>query len=147
METLVILLPLLSTHTFALSSFLYNHKKFNFFFDLDDEIVESIFQPRSRDGDILLENIDLYNRCLITIIKMVKTNDPNVLHACRDFLDRRGPRCLHGEFDVDSLRIGFRWTDAKLVEFLHLTEDMKGLWAEFKTAFVLMKPRELYSNS
>lgn len=75
---------------------------------------------------------------------MVKTNDPNVLHACRDFLDRRGPRCLHGEFDINSLRIGFKWTDAKLIEFLHVIEDMKGLWEEFKKAFVRMKPRELY---
>ena len=87
---------------------------------------------------------DRYNRGLITIIKMVKTNDPNVLHACRDFLDRRGPRCLHGEFDIDSLRIGFKWTDAQLIEFLQLVQDMKGLWEEFKEAFIRMKPRGLY---
>lgn len=126
----------------SLNAFLYEHKKFDFFFDLDDEIVESIFEPRKENGEVLLDNIELYNKCLITIIKMIKTNDPNVLHACRDFLDRRGPRCLHGEFDVNSLRIGFKWTDAKLIEFLQLVEDMKGLWEEFKQAFIRMRPRE-----
>lgn len=144
MKIQVILISFMFIHELALSSFLYKHNMFDFFFDLDDEIVESIFDPRQENGEILLDNIDLYNRCLITIIKMVKTNDPKVLHACRDFLDRRGPRCLHGEFDVYSLRIGFKWTDAKLIEFLHLAEDMKGLWEEFKGAFIRMKPRELY---
>ena len=65
MKSVFILLSFIFTRKFVISSFLYEHKKFDFFFELDDEIVESIFEPRKENGDILLENIDLYNSCLL----------------------------------------------------------------------------------
>uniref|UniRef100_A0A1B6E6C3 Prolyl 4-hydroxylase alpha-subunit N-terminal domain-containing protein n=1 Tax=Clastoptera arizonana TaxID=38151 RepID=A0A1B6E6C3_9HEMI len=129
--------------SFCLIGFSKEFDKATFLNRLDDNIVEYMVNPSKELADRILDELDLYNQSLNSIIELINLRDPGVLETCREILDRRGPRTLHEEVDESYLQKGFGWTDEKLTEFRNIIGDTKLLWDMFKKSFVTMKPLNL----
>lgn len=117
--------------------------KTKFLNNLDDNVVEYMVNPSKETSERILDELDLYNQSLNSIIDLIKIRDPGVIPTCREILDRRGPRTLHEEVDEAYLQKGFGWSDAKLTEFRNIIGDTRLLWDLFKKTFVTMKPLNL----
>uniref|UniRef100_A0A1B6GIW0 Uncharacterized protein n=1 Tax=Cuerna arida TaxID=1464854 RepID=A0A1B6GIW0_9HEMI len=112
-------------------------------YSVDRTIVRLLSKPLPGTGNLLLNNIRLYNSTLSKILSLFMQKDMKVATIAEILWERNGPRFLVRRMDDQELQDTYGWSITDLTTMYELLNETQDIWRHLRIEYSKMLTERL----